>query len=187
MTSIFSFLESVHTLSAQAKEALEHIMHEKNYVKNDIVQHVGSRCKTVYVVKEGCARIFYYQNGNDITEHFAFKNDLIVRAESLFTGNTTTKGIQAIENTQIVGINSELLFKLYDLHHDIERLFRLLFEREYVNTVKRIESLQFKSAKERYAELLETTNYVQKIPLKYIATYLGITQVSLSRIRADFH
>lgn len=82
-------------------------------------------------------------------------------------------------------MNSDSLFKLYDKHHDIERLFRLLFEREYVNTVKRIESLQFKSAKERYVELLETTNYLQKIPLKHIASYLGITQVSLSRIRAD--
>ena len=59
------------------------------------------------------------------------------------------------------------------------------FEKEYINTVKRIESLQFKTAKERYAELLETTDYIQKIPLKYLATYLGITQVSLSRIRAD--
>jgi CRP-like cAMP-binding protein len=60
-----------------------------------------------------------------------------------------------------------------------------LFEKEYVNTVKRLESLQFKTAKERYQELLETTNFVQKIPLKHIASYLGITQVSLSRIRAE--
>lgn len=182
---IIEYFNSVNRLSQQAQSDLEKITVVKNYEKNEIIQNIGSKCKTVYLVKSGCARIFYYKDGNDITEHFAFENELIVRVESLFTGKPTSKGIQAIDNTTIISIDSESLFRLYDIHHDIERLFRILFEREYVNTVKRIESLQFKSAKERYIELLETTDYVQKIPLKYIATYLGITQVSLSRIRAD--
>ncbi|HQT24609.1 MAG: cyclic nucleotide-binding protein [Sphingobacteriales bacterium 17-39-43] len=182
---IFSFLESIHKVSDQARVALQNIINVNSYKKNEIVQDIGSRCKTIYFVKDGCARIFYYKDGNDITEHFAFENELIVRAESLFTGKPTSKGIQAIDKSTILSIDSESLFQLYNQYHDIERLFRLLFEKEYVNTVKRIENLQFMSAKERYAELLKTTDYVQKIPLKYIATYLGITQVSLSRIRAD--
>lgn len=181
---VFSFFDSVHKLSQPAREALQEIMRLKAYDRNELVQEIGSRCRTVYIVAEGCARIFYFKDGDDITEHFAFENELIVRAESLFTQKPTSKGIQAIDDTRIIGIDSEALFKLYDEHHDIERLFRILFEREYVNTVRRIESLQFKTAKERYLELLATTDYVQKIPLKYIATYLGITQVSLSRIRA---
>jgi len=97
----------------------------------------------------------------------------------------TLKAIQAIDKTVIFAIDSQNLFQLYNNHHDIERLFRLIFEKEYINTVKRIESLQFKSAKERYLELIKTTDFVQKIPLKYIASYLGITQVSLSRIRTN--
>lgn len=182
---LFSFFDRIYKIRPLAKEALEQITSVRSYSKNDIIQDIGSRCKTIYFVQEGCARIFYYKNGNDITEHFAFENDLIVRAESLFTGKPTSKGIQAISKAKIIGINSDALFKLYDKHNDIERLFRILFESEYVNTVKRIESLQFNTAKERYLELLNTTDYVQKIPLKYIATYLGITQVSLSRIRAE--
>lgn len=182
---IFSFFDRIYKINAPAKEALKGIIEVKSFAKGDIIQDIGSRCRTVYFVKDGCARIFYYKDGNDITEHFAFENDPIVRAESLFTGKPTSKGIQAIDHTTILSIDSDTLFKLYDPHRDIERLFRLLFEKEYVNTVKRIESLQFKSAKERYLELLETTDYVQKIPLKYISSYLGITQVSLSRIRAN--
>jgi CRP-like cAMP-binding protein len=182
---ILSYFNKIHRLSLKAQAALVHISTEKTYQKNQIVQEIGGRCKTVYFVQYGCARIFYFKDGNDITEHFAFENDLIVRAESLFTGKTTSKGIQVIDNSRILCIESESLFRLYDQHHDIERLFRLVFEKEYVNTVKRIESFQFKSAKERYMELLAATDYVQKIPLKYIATYLGITQVSLSRIRAE--
>jgi CRP-like cAMP-binding protein len=182
---ILDFFNSINNLSSESLSVLEQITIEKTYQKNEVIQNIGSTCKTVYFVKEGCVRIFYLKDGNDITEHFSFDNEIIVRAESLFTGKPTSKGIQAIDESTLISIDSESLFGLYNQHHDIERLFRILFEKEYVNTVKRIESLQFKSAKERYLELLETTNYVQKIPLKYIATYLGITQVSLSRIRAD--
>jgi CRP-like cAMP-binding protein len=181
----FEYLDSVYKISQEAREALALMVEEKSYTKNEMVQEIGSSCQTIYFVKNGCARIFYYKDGNDITEHFAFENEIIVRAESLFTGLPTAKGIQAIDRTRLLAINSAQLFRSYDAHHALERLFRLLFEKEYVNTVKRIESLQFKSAKERYLELLETTDFVQKIPLKYIASYLGITQVSLSRIRAE--
>ncbi|MBD3626788.1 Crp/Fnr family transcriptional regulator [Cyclobacterium sp.] len=180
----FDFFDTVYMVNAEAKQALQEIIREKVYSKNEIVQEIGSRCRTIYFVKSGGARIFYYKDGNDITEHFAFENDIIVRAESLFTGNPTSKGIQAIDETVMMVIDSEKLFQLYDKHHDLERLFRLIFEKEYVNTLKRMESFQFKSAKERYLELLDTTDFIQKIPLKYIASYLGITQVSLSRIRA---
>jgi len=163
---LFKYLESVYKISEEAHKALSLFISEKTYGKNEIIQPIGSRCRTVYFVKDGCARIFYLKEGNDITEHFAFQNEIIIRAESLFTGKPTAKGIQTIEKTTMMGIDSDSLFKLYDQHHDIERLCRLLFEKEYVNTVKRIESLQFKSAKERYVELLETTDYERKIPLK---------------------
>jgi len=121
---------AVSPLTTKAQQALEQISTEKTYQKNEVIQEIGSRCKTIYLVKDGCARIFYYKDGNDITEHFAFQNELIVRAESLFTGKPTSKGIQAIDHTNIICIDSDSLFKLYDQHHDIERLFRLLFEME---------------------------------------------------------
>lgn len=178
-------IDHIYKVNNEAKKALSSIITTKHFSKNEIIQDINTSCRTVYIVESGCARIFYYKDGYDITEHFAFVNELIVRAESLFSGKPTSKGIQAIDDTSMLAINSESLFKLYDQHHDLERLFRLIFEKEYVNTVRRIESLQFKSAKERYLDLLQSTNYVQTIPLKYIASYLGITQVSLSRIRAE--
>ena len=76
------------------------------------------------------------------------------------------------------------LFKLYDKFPEIERLFRLIFESAYVGTVDRIEGIQFHSAEERYNALMkEAPDVLKRVPLKYIASYLGITQVSLSRIR----
>ena len=73
----------------------------------------------------------------------------------------------------------------YNAFHAIERLSRLLFEREWVHALKRLESLHFQSERQRYLVLMATTDFVKKTPLKYIASYLGITQVSFSRIRGS--
>ncbi|BDS10403.1 Crp/Fnr family transcriptional regulator [Aureispira anguillae] len=182
--NILKFIDTIYKISPKAKQALLQIINEKQFAKNELVQPPDSSCRTVYFVKSGSARIFYYKDGNDITEHFAFANDIIVRAESLFTGQTTVKGIETLSETVLLTIDANTLFQLYDVHHEIERLFRLIFEKEYVNTIRRIESLQFQTATERYLQLLKTTDLIQKIQLKHIASYLGITQVSLSRIRA---
>lgn len=178
-------LEQLDGLPSDERKALESVMRTEKKRKNELIQPVGSRCQTIYLIRQGSARIFYYRDGRDITEHFAFTNDLIVRAESLFTGQVTSKGIQALDSVELIAIDSTRLFKLYEEYRSIERLFRLIFEQEYVNALKRIEGFQFLNAKERYLELLETTDFVHKIPLKYIASYLGVTQVTLSRIRAE--
>jgi CRP-like cAMP-binding protein len=89
-----------------------------------------------------------------------------------------------LEDAEIVAIKANELFKLYDTFPEIERLFRKIFEAAYVDTINRIEGMQFHSAEERYTALInEAPNVLMRVPLKYVASYLGITQVSLSRIR----
>lgn len=185
-TNIFQYFDNIYKVKNEdARTALEKIILEERFVKNEIIQEPGNRCKTLYFVTEGIARIFFLKDGNDITEHFAFGGNIIIRAESLFTEQPTQKGIQALTDTKMVGINAQKLFALFEKYIDIERLFNKIFIQEYINTTKRVESLQFKSATERYTELLTETSLINQIPLKYIASFLGITQVSLSRIRTS--
>lgn len=185
MEPLFRFFQKFHSLSKEAEAAIKEITRILHLKKNEILQPIGFTCQTIYFMKKGVARIFYFKDGNDITEHFAFEGSLIVRVESLFTGEPSGKGIQVLEDSEIIAIDAKKLFQLYDQYPEIERLFRLIFESEHVNSIKRIESLQFHSAKERYEALLLHKEMVKRIPLKYIASYLGITQVSLSRIRAE--
>jgi CRP-like cAMP-binding protein len=157
---------------------------ELDFPKGKIVQNIGHTCRTIYFIKKGVVRVFYFKNKIDITESFEFENSFVARAESLFSGLPSRKAIQAIEKTQLIAIDSAKLFKLFDAHPDLERLFRKIIESSYVNTVNRIESLQFNTAENRYKALFKDhPDIVKRIPLKYIASYLGITQVSLSRIR----
>lgn len=184
MIELFAYFEKFQRLNEKDKNVLTEICQISKVKKNETLQQLGHTCKTIYFLKSGIARIYYYKDGIDITESFAFKGNIIARVESLFTGKPSQKAIHILEDAEIVGINATQLFKLYDINPQIERLFRLIFENAYVDTICRIESIQFHSAEERYLALLNETNIVQKIPLKHIASYLGITQVSLSRIRA---
>ena len=185
ITQLLTFFREIHLISKAAELAITALAFLVSVKKNQDLQPIGVTCRTIYFVQSGLARIYYYKDGNEITEYFAFENDIIVRAESLFTGKPSKKAIQAVEDTVFIGIPSARLFELYDSFSDIERLFRKIIESAYVDTVNRIESIQFHSAEERYNQLLsKNPSMIQRIPLKHIASYLGITQVSLSRIRA---
>lgn len=186
MKELLMYFNQFQALPPEAEKAITEICSMLTIKRNEDLQSIGHTCRTIYFVKRGIARIYYYKDGVDITESFFPENTIIARVESLFTGTPSRKAIQIVEDAEIIAINATKLFQLYDTFPAIERLFRKIFESAYVETVNRIESIQFHSAEERYLALLQDTpNIVQRVPLKYIASYLGITQVSLSRIRAN--
>jgi CRP-like cAMP-binding protein len=185
MLALYQYFKKFNLLSKEAEEAIADISNIISIKKNKDLQPIGHTCKTIYFINKGVARIYYYKDGIDITEGFYFENNIIARVESLFTGKPSRKAIQILEDAEIVAIDANALFKLYDKFPEIERLFRKIFEAGHVDTVNRIEGIQFHTAEERYKALLNEANDVlKKVPLKYVASYLGITQVSLSRIRA---
>lgn len=175
----------IQNLSPEVEYQFAELCERIEVKKHQNLPSIGQTCRTIYFVNEGAARIYSYKEDKDVTEYFAFENDLIIRAESLFTGKPSHKAIQAIKDTSFFAIPAHPLFELFDQYHDLERLFRKLVERSYVETINRLESLQFHTAEERYQSLIQKSPaVVREIPLKHIASYLGITQVSLSRIRA---
>lgn len=184
MIELFQYFKKINSLSKEAEKAIYEISSEMKIKKNTILQPIGHTCKTIYFIKKGVARIYYFKEDIDITESFAFENEIVARVESLFGNIPSKKAIQLLEDSELFAINATLLFNLYDQFPEIERLFRLIFESAYVDTVNRIESIQFHSAEERYNSLItQSANVIKRVPLKHIASYLGITPVSLSRIR----
>ena len=182
---LITHFRQISPLSSEAEAALLSIIHVQRVQKNQDIQQIGQTCKTLYFLQSGLARIYYFHDGNDITEGFYAPYCLIARAESLFAGIPSKKAIQVLEQADVWSISIADLSALYPAHRDIERLFSRLFELAYVQTIQRIENLQFHTAEERYQLLAhEQPDVLRSVPLKYIASYLGITQVSLSRIRA---
>lgn len=186
MNTLFKFFRSYNPLSKEAEKSISVISKPVFIKKNTNLQSIDHTCKTIYFLKKGVARIYYFKADIDITESFSFENSIVVRYESLFTGRPSKKAIQVLEDSEFIAINSPELFKLYNKHPDIERLFRKLFEEALVEQINRTESLQFHTAEERYKALIkEAPDVLKRVPLKYIASYLGITPVSLSRIRGQ--
>src|ERR1700752_1277186 len=165
MKLLFEFFKKYNTLSKEAEKAIDGLCKTITINKNTDLQTIGHTCKTIYFVNKGIAHIYYFKDGVDITESFAYENNIIARVESLFTGKPSRKAIQILEDSEIVAIDSPQLFKLYDQFPEIERLFRLIFEVAYVDTVNRIESIQFHTAEERYNSLLkDAPDVLKRVP-----------------------
>jgi CRP-like cAMP-binding protein len=185
LKEFIDYITSIHPLSPEAIKALSGICVQQSFKKNADVQAIGHTCRTIYFIKKGALRVYYRKGEIDITESLEFENAFVARVESLVTGTPSRKGIQAIEDCVLIAINADKLVELYDSFLEIERLIKKIFLNVFIATINRLESIQFHSAEVRYANLLkEHPDMFKRVPLKYIASYLGITQVSLSRIRA---
>lgn len=149
-------------------------------------QPIGNRCRQVYFVNSGLVRIYYFNHEEEITEGFAFENNLIARADSLFTGNPSTRGLEAMENSELIVISADDFKNLYSNYPETERICRKIMENLYLDSVNRIESLKIYSSEERYHMFRQQyPELIKRIQLRYIASYLGMSQVTISRIRSN--
>lgn len=185
LTDFFTLLDPKQQLQPGQKELIAGTARQVNIAKNNFLQHIGQTCRTIYYTQKGCSRVFYMQNEQEITECFAFEGELAVRFESLLTGAPSRRAIQVLEDAQLIAFDMNKLDKVFTDYPIIEVLFRRMFHNYHIQSLQRFESLQFRSAEERYQSLLnDYPDVIKRVPLKFIASFLGITPVSLSRIRA---
>jgi len=148
----------------------------------------------IYFIEKGVARIYYYKNtrpddpferGKEITEWLALDQQFFLSITSFFQRVPSHLIIQTIESSEVYGIHHDDFMNLADKHHDIERLLRKMVTASLILSQIRMDSIQFESAQQRYEKLLQTSpQIVQRVPLTYIASFLGITLETLSRIRS---
>lgn len=185
MNPILQVFQSLGSLSEQARKEFEQIIAFESISKNTELLQIGKRAHSMFYIKTGLARAYYIHDGKDVTDYFAIDGQFIGAVPSLITGQPSLKGIQLIEESEVYFFNVADFEKLCAAHHDLEHVARLISNFALLQEQERIESLRFFSMKERY-ELLERKypGIMNRCPLHYIASYLGTTQVSISRIRA---
>lgn len=185
MNPILNIFKSVGPLSERAGKDLGQIIEFNTIPRNTALLEIGKRAHSMFFIKTGLARAYYYHDGKDVTDYFAIDGQFIGAVPSLFNGQPSDKGIHLIEESEVYHFKSADFERLCAAHHDLEHIARLLANFAILEEQARIESLRFYSMKERY-ELLERKypGITNRCPLHYIASYLGTTQVSISRIRA---
>lgn len=153
--------------------------------KNGFLVEAGKVCRHLYFLERGAVCGFYYLNGKRVTHWFAFENDFFTSFHSFITQQPAVENIQALEGSVMWAITKNDLNVLLENFPEIERVLRLAYEKYYIRLEERFVNAQFKTAAERYEQLLQQTPHIaERVPLGYIASYLGVSQETLSRIRS---
>lgn len=185
MEQLFSHLRKYHPLGAEAQTAIQNCFSQVILSKNEFLLTEGKICRHLYFMEQGALRGFYNLDGKEITYWFAFEGDFVTSFHSFTTQQPAVENIQLLEGSVLWAISKETLMDLFNQFHEIERLVRIAYERYYVRLEERFVNAQFRTAAERYEQLIQQTPHIiERIPLGQIASYLGISQETLSRIRS---
>lgn len=159
---------------------------KKKLQKEDFLIQPGQQANYLAFVNRGAFRVFFYTDkADEITTWFSFEGKFVADLLSYFKNTPAVYYVQAMEDSEVYIAQKEDLEQLYSLHPAYRVFAKKFAENGMVLVMERMITLQTKSATDRYLELLEQPDFLEKIPLKYLATYLGITDTSLSRIRKN--
>lgn len=185
MQHLLSHIANYYTLSKEAQEALCDCFTKQVLTKNEFLLKEGQRARHLYFLEKGALRGYYNADGKEITHWFGFENDFVTSFYSFTTLQPAVENIRLIEGCVLWSITKEQLAVLLKQYHEIETLVRIAYEKYYLRLEERYVNAQFKTATELYNNLLQQRPYIlERAPLGYIASYLGISQETLSRIRS---
>ncbi|MFP3833006.1 Crp/Fnr family transcriptional regulator [Chryseobacterium sp. SIMBA_028] len=184
---VHDFFRSFNLFSESEIEEFLQLFELRKVNKNDYFIHEGERCREVAFIKSGIFRSFYLSDdGKDMTYCFRFPNTLMAAYSSFISGSLSKENMQAITDAELLVLKKESMDTIVQDNLNWAKFLKIIAEQEYLELENRFFQLQRDSASRRYAALLENyPDYIQKIPLQYLASYLGITQRHLSRIRKE--
>ena len=178
-------LERFSPLSRVARESILNITKIHQYPKGHHLLRIGQIDRHFHYIEKGAGRVYYLRDGLDVSDYFALDDQFLGGLESLFTQQPSHKAMELLEDSVVHSFKVEDFENLCRQQHEIERLGRMMATFGFLNGQRRVESIRFLSVAERYEELEnQYPGISNRVPLKHIASYLGTTQVSLSRIRS---
>ncbi len=182
-----AYLKQLVDISPELEHELDGAFARDVFPKRHKLLLPDNTSQKVYFFEKGLARTYYIRHdGKDITHHFFLMNSFSVGIETVFYGRPSPYGLELLEKSVVRSINYTDLEKIIDQHHNLEKLMRTVLIETLKTFSDRLSALQFQSAQERYNTLLaQYPSILQQAPLGHIASYLGITQQTLSVIRAQ--
>lgn len=152
--------------------------------KDEVLVREGQIFDRIFYIHQGCARAYYLKEGKDISDWFALEGEFIVSIDGFFRNAPSLHYIQVLEDSMLLSLSKNHLLELSDKYREVERLEKMVITQTLLKLQQRIVSLQFETARQKYENLLAQIPHIeQRVPLTHIASYLGITLETLSRIR----
>ena len=185
VVNFLDFAASLTNLEDEAKEALASKLYTKQYDKGELILETGTVCNQIYFVESGLLKTFFYTDTREFIMRFFSEGNMFTVLDSFLTRQPSTYAVLALEPTHITYLNYADLDQLCVRYHSMETFFRKLLSMAALNMMDRIGNTLEEKAQVAYHRFLkEHGKLLQRISLADLASYLGITQVSLSRIRS---
>ena len=183
---LFRHFEKYIKLNDELKVALISKVSFVSFRKGDLVHDAHKICTKSYFIQKGLFRTYFIKEGKEISEYFPAEGEWSNSPRSFRTRTLDIYYIDAIEDTETLCLEVNDLMYLFENFPEMERYARLSMGTVFGHFLERITSMRFTTAKEKYNHFIETYHDIHhRIPLGMIASYLGITQETLSRIRAE--
>lgn len=162
---------------------------QKTYKKKTLLLRQGEICRFEAYIVKGCVRKYYIdQSGNEVVLQFAVEDWWVSDIGSFAEQKPSNLFIETLEDTELLVIDHENKERLFQELPHLERVFRIMLQRAYTVLESRFYAAVSHSAESRYLEFIKTyPNILQRVPQQQIASYLGITPESLSRIKANLY
>jgi CRP-like cAMP-binding protein len=184
METLITYLHSIYPLSQMLTEHLRDILQTKEFHKNEFLLRAGTTCKQIFFIESGLVRCFYTSGKEDVSCWFMKEGDVVISAESFFSQQPGYENIRAMEHTQAYYIRWEQLQYIYRHFPEFNFIGRVLTEKYYILSERRLYAIRLQSASCRYDYLVnDTPELVNRVPVRHLASYLGISRETLSRIR----
>jgi CRP-like cAMP-binding protein len=184
MSNLFKAIEKYVCLSDTDISVIEQLFIKKELKKHECFLKAGEICKDFAFIEQGLVRHYINNDGKENTFYFSAENDFVCDYGSFINKAASNKTIEALENTTIYSISYDNMQEFYGKVSTGERFGRLFIEDVFTKAVKHIISIHTDNAEQRYLNFLHLYKHIQqRIPQYYIASFVGVTPQSLSRVR----
>jgi len=183
MKELSDFIKSKVTIETADLNRILGAFSQMSLDKHDLILKTGQISKYYYFIKTGAMRFYYGEYEEQLTAWVILKNEFFAEISSLNPQIASRFNIEAIEKTELYCIHKDEMERLYQQIPAWQEFGRRLWETMSIRMIDRIISFQTKSAEQRYLEFMQDVELIKRIPVKHIASFLGITPNALSRIR----
>ena len=184
MNPLIQRLKNYGEMSAEAESALAGKTRHWEKKKGDHFLIQGQRSSSYFLLEKGLLRAYFFKNDKEVNSWFGGENEIFGSIIPTYTLLPSFENIQFLEDSSVFSISSEDLNELYVQFPELNAIGRKIAEEVCIILEERIFSLHTQSATERYESLITKTPFIiRRVSLGHIASYLGITQETLSRIR----
>ena len=184
LTNLLNYLNDIQPIAPELWIELERELEVVEVPKKTLLLKDGQRCDYVYVVLQGLLRMYYIKDGEEICSRFMEEGHMCISVYSFFSRNIGYEYIETLENCVMARIHYDTLQRIYKTHPEFNFNIRVVTEQYFIRSEERLYLLRKHQVDERYHYFADRyPSLLLRVPLKYIAGYLGTTVETLSRVR----